>query len=99
VSEPALELARANARLNGLDQLEFQGADVFDRLDSLVAENARFDLIVLDPPKFARSGHAVEEAMRGYRRLQSKALRLLDPNGILVVCCCSGLITLPMLQE
>jgi 23S rRNA (cytosine1962-C5)-methyltransferase len=99
VSEPALELARTNAQRNAILQVTFERAEVFERLDSLVTDGARFDLIVLDPPKFARSGHAVEEAMRGYRRLQTLALKLLDRDGILVVCCCSGLITLEMLQE
>lgn len=99
VSEPALALARANAQLNNLDNLTFERSDVFDRLDQLVAASERFGLIVLDPPKFARAGHAVEEAMRGYRRLQTQALRLLEPDGILVVCCCTGLITAAMLHE
>ncbi len=98
-SGPALVLAQANAKLNGFERFECQRSDVFDGLDRLVAENARFGAIVLDPPKFARSGHAVDEAMRGYRRLQSQALRLLDPDGILAVCCCSGLITLDMLHQ
>src|SRR5207237_1072183 len=98
-SEPALELASASARLNALEQVSFERAEVFARLESLVAEGHRFDLVVLDPPKFARSGNAVDEAMRGYRRLQSLALKLLDPNGILAVCCCSGLITMQMLHE
>jgi 23S rRNA (cytosine1962-C5)-methyltransferase len=99
VSEPALALARANAQLNGLDNLTFERSDVFDRLDQLVEANERFGLIVLDPPKFARAGHAVEEALRGYRRLHTQALRLLDADGILVVCCCTGLITREMLHE
>ena len=54
---------------------------------------------MLDPPKFARARHAVDEALRGYRRLQTLALRLLDPDGILVTCCCSGLITMDMLDD
>jgi len=99
VSEPALALARANAQLNGLNNLVFERSDVFDRLDQLVEANERFGLIVLDPPKFARAGHAVEEALRGYRRLHTQALRLLDADGILVVCCCTGLITREMLHE
>lgn len=99
VSEPALQLARANASLNGLENITFERHDVFDRLTALTEEGARFDLIVLDPPKFARSGNAIEEAMRGYRRLQTLALKLLQRESILVVCCCSGLITLPMLHE
>ena len=56
-------------------------------------------LVILDPPKFARTRNAIEEALRGYRRLQSSALRLLEPDGILVTCCCSGLIQMDMLDE
>ncbi len=99
VSEPALTLGRANAQLNGLENVSFERSDVFDRLDQLVAAQEKFGLIVLDPPKFARAGHAVEEALRGYRRLQTQALRLLESDGILVVCCCTGLITREMLHE
>jgi 23S rRNA (cytosine1962-C5)-methyltransferase len=97
VSEPALALARANAEANGLANLTFERADVFERLDGLVAAGERFGMVVLDPPKFARDRHAVEEALRGYRRLQALALRLLEPDGILVTCCCSGLIVMTML--
>jgi 23S rRNA (cytosine1962-C5)-methyltransferase len=99
VSEPALALARANAQLNGITNIVFERSEVFERLDQLVAAEERFGLIVLDPPKFARSGHALEEALRGYRRLQTQALKLLQPDGILVVCCCTGLITRDMLRE
>jgi 23S rRNA (cytosine1962-C5)-methyltransferase len=99
VSEPALALARENARLNGLDNVAFERADVFARLDQLHAAGERFGLVVLDPPKFARARNAVEEALRGYRRLQTLALRLLGPDGFLVTCCCSGLITMAMLED
>jgi 23S rRNA (cytosine1962-C5)-methyltransferase len=99
VSEPALTLARTNAAANGLTNLSFERGDVFDRLDALVAAGERFGLVVLDPPKFARARHAVEEALRGYRRLQTQALRLLEPDGILVTCCCSGLIDMTMLED
>jgi 23S rRNA (cytosine1962-C5)-methyltransferase len=98
-SEPALALARANAQLNALDNVTFVRADVFEQLDALLAAGERFGLIVLDPPKFARARNAVEEALRGYRRLQTLALRLLEPDGILVTCCCSGLISADMLGE
>jgi 23S rRNA (cytosine1962-C5)-methyltransferase len=97
-SAPALELARANAQLNGLDNLTFEQAEVFDHLQALVGRGERFGVVVLDPPKFARARHSVEEAMRGYRRLQALALRLLEPDGFLVTCCCSGLITVDMLE-
>lgn len=98
-SEAALQLAHANAELNGLTNVAFEKADVFDRLDQLVHAGERFGVIVLDPPKFARSKSAVEEAMRGYRRLLLQSLKLLEPDGILAMCCCSGLITREMLHE
>lgn len=99
VSESALNLARANLELNGLANVAFERSDVFDKLDSLVAAGEKFGLVVLDPPKFARAGNAVEEAMRGYRRLQAQALKLLDRDGILATCCCTGLIAREMLLE
>jgi 23S rRNA (cytosine1962-C5)-methyltransferase len=99
VSQPALNLATANAGLNGLDCLSFRRENVFVALDRLCQSDERFGLIVLDPPKFARARQAVEEALRGYRRLQTLALRLLESDGILVTCCCSGLITMGMLED
>jgi 23S rRNA (cytosine1962-C5)-methyltransferase len=96
-SEPALALARANARLNALENVRFTCSDVFDRLAALVDQGERFGLIILDPPKFARVRGAVDEALRGYRRLHALSLRLLETDGILVTCCCSGLITRDML--
>jgi 23S rRNA (cytosine1962-C5)-methyltransferase len=99
-SEPALELARSNAALNGLaDKMSFVKSDVFKHLQELAERGEQFGMVVLDPPKFARSRGAVEEALRGYRRLQTLGLRLLPKNGILVTCCCSGLITQSMLTE
>ncbi len=99
VSEPALALARQNAELNGLYNVSFVRSDVFTHLDLLVQQNERFGLVILDPPKFARKRNSVEEALRGYRRLQTLALRLLEPEGLLVMCCCSGLIEMPMLES
>ena len=98
-SEPALNLARENAALNGLHNMEFVRGDMFAELDALAARGARFGLVVLDPPKFARDRRAVDEALRGYRRLQARAMRLLEPEGFLATCCCSGLITMDMLEE
>jgi 23S rRNA (cytosine1962-C5)-methyltransferase len=99
-SEAALDLARDNARLNGLDgRMSFQRGDVFAGLAELADRGEKFGLVVLDPPKFARARNAVEEALRGYRRLQALALRLLGPDGFLITCCCSGLITMDMLED
>lgn len=98
-SEPALALARENAQLNGLDAVSFVRADVFNHLDGLHSAGERFGLIVLDPPKFARSRGAIDDALRGYRRLQTLAIQMLEPDGVLATCCCSGLITLDMLED
>jgi 23S rRNA (cytosine1962-C5)-methyltransferase len=98
-SEPALTLARANADLNGLGNISLVREDVFNQFDALVDAAEMFGMVVLDPPKFARARNAVDEALRGYRRLQSQALKLLEPDGILVVCCCSGLIDMTMLED
>jgi 23S rRNA (cytosine1962-C5)-methyltransferase len=98
-SEPALELARENARRNGLGSVAFERGDVFDHLDVLARRQERFGMVVLDPPKFARSRNAIDEALKGYRRLEELALKLLESDGILVMCCCSGLITPDMLEE
>jgi 23S rRNA (cytosine1962-C5)-methyltransferase len=99
VSEPALELARQNAALNGLSNLEFIRGDVFEEMARLASAGEHFGVVILDPPRFARSRGAIEEALRGYRRLQSLGLRLLESGGILVTCCCSGVITPGMLED
>jgi 23S rRNA (cytosine1962-C5)-methyltransferase len=97
ISEHALALAESNARLNGLENVRFVRSGVFEHLDAELAAGERFGMVILDPPKFARARDAVEEALRGYRRLQTKGIRLLEPDGVLVTCCCSGLITRDML--
>jgi 23S rRNA (cytosine1962-C5)-methyltransferase len=99
VSEQALALAESNARLNGLGNIRFIRSEVFEQLDALLAAGERYGMVILDPPKFARARDAVEEALRGYRRLQTKGIRLLEPDGVLITCCCSGLITHDMLLD
>jgi len=98
-SEPALELGRRNAAVNSLANVTFENADVFRHLADLVAAGRKFDVVVLDPPKFARNRAAVPEAFKGYRRLHQLALKLLDKDGVLVSCCCTGLITMTDLEE
>ena len=98
-SEPALELARRNAALNGLGNVAFERADVFNHLGALAASGRQFDVVVLDPPKFARNRAAVPDALKGYRRLHQLAMKLLAPDGVLVSCCCTGLITMLDLEE
>jgi 23S rRNA (cytosine1962-C5)-methyltransferase len=98
-SETALDLARQNAAANGLANVAFEAADVFRHLAGLVAVRRQFDVVVLDPPKFARNRAAVPEAISGYRRLHQLALKLLAKDGILVSCCCTGLITPQDLED
>jgi 23S rRNA (cytosine1962-C5)-methyltransferase len=98
-SEPALELARRNAAANELANISFEAADVFRHLADLVAIQRQFDVVILDPPKFARNRGAVPEALKGYRRLHQLALKLLARDGVLVSCCCTGLIALEELED
>jgi 23S rRNA (cytosine1962-C5)-methyltransferase len=89
-STEALETARLNARLNGLEkQLEIREGDVFDILKCLEKNKEKFDMIILDPPAFAKTKSALEGALRGYKEINLKALKLLKPGGILVSCSCS----------
>ncbi len=98
-SEPALELARRNATANSLTNITFENADVFRHMSDLAAGGRKFDTVILDPPKFARNRAAVPEALKGYRRLHQLALKLLDKDGVLVSCCCTGLIAMTDLEE
>ncbi|HLV99180.1 MAG TPA: class I SAM-dependent rRNA methyltransferase [Ktedonobacterales bacterium] len=95
-SAPALEAARANFALNGLDPQRhaFVPADVFDFLEQAVARGERYDVIVLDPPAFAKSQSARSQALRAYRRLNTLGMQTLEPGGILLSCSCSGTIGL-----
>ncbi len=71
---------------------EFQTGDVLEVLERLRAEDRRFDVVICDPPKFAKQAKDVEHALKGYLRLNMAALDVLEPDGILVTCSCSGLI-------
>jgi 23S rRNA (cytosine1962-C5)-methyltransferase len=85
--------------MNELTGISFDCADVFRHLADLVAVRRQFDVVVLDPPKFARNRAAVPEALKGYRRLHQLALKLLARDGLLVSCCCTGLIALEELED
>ncbi len=87
-SRPALEMADRNASLNGRD-IEWVEANAFDLLRDYADAGRRYDTVVLDPPAFARSKSNLETALRGYKELNLRALKMLRPGGILVSCCCS----------
>lgn len=92
-SPPAIALGKANAELNEIANVRFECGDAFRTLESLAATGKRFGGIVLDPPKFARRRQAVDEALRAYHKLNSLALEVLEPGGILATCSCSGHVT------
>lgn len=99
-SADALAHARAQQQANGLTApCEWREANVFDALKQLQAEGRRFDLIVLDPPKFAPSVKHVEKAARAYKEINLKALRLLTTGGLLFTFSCSGAISVDMFQK
>lgn len=99
-SETALALAQTHAEINGLsDRMEWVRGDVFEELARREEGGESFDVVILDPPKFAQAKSALEEALRGYRRLYTLGMRLTAPGGILVLCCCTGLITWEMLES
>ena len=95
-SAPALATAEATARANGIANIQFRQADVFDFLAGI---NRQYSTIVLDPPGFAKSRKQVDDAARGYKEINLRALRLLEPGGILVTCSCSHHISEAMLFE
>jgi 23S rRNA (cytosine1962-C5)-methyltransferase len=88
-SPEALEQAKENARLNDLSTIEFLRENVFDFLKEEVERGNRYDGINLDPPAFAKSRGDVDAAVRGYKELNLRAIRLLNPGGILVTSSCS----------
>jgi 23S rRNA (cytosine1962-C5)-methyltransferase len=88
-SDAALAAARENARLNGLTNLELVKQNAFSFLKQAVAAGRRFDLIVLDPPAFAKSRRERPGALKGYREINRRAFQLLRPGGTLITCSCS----------
>jgi len=90
ISPEAISLAQENAALNGLsDRCQFQVGNAFDQLRALERKGERFDLIILDPPAFTKSKDVLEPALRGYKEINLRALKLLDRGGILLTCSCS----------
>jgi 23S rRNA (cytosine1962-C5)-methyltransferase len=98
-SAPALDAARRNAELNSITNIEFREANVFDFLAAEAGGPARYSTIVLDPPAFTKSRSAIEGAARGYKEINLRALRLLEPGGTLVTCSCSHHMSEAMLLE
>lgn len=92
-SGEALEAARRNAARNGLADVTFVEANVFNSLKSADQAGERYDMVVLDPPAFARNRNEVEGGLRGYKEINLRGMKLLNPGGFLVTCSCSYHVT------
>jgi 23S rRNA (cytosine1962-C5)-methyltransferase len=92
-SQRAIAMATANAELNGIKNVSFDHEDCFEALDKLRETRQKFGAIILDPPKFTRTRKSVNEALRAYHRINRLAVDLLEPDGILVTCSCSGAVS------
>lgn len=89
-SELGVNQARENARLNHLeDKVSFQCADVFDLLPSLEEKGEKYDVVILDPPAFTKSRQATKNAVKGYREINLRGLKLVKDGGFLATCSCS----------
>ena len=90
VSQEAIDNARENAKINGLDdKVEFRCENVFDTLPRLLDEHAKFDFIILDPPAFTKSRKTIADAERGYKEINFRAMKILPRGGFLATCSCS----------
>ncbi|HVO41804.1 MAG TPA: class I SAM-dependent rRNA methyltransferase [Aggregatilineales bacterium] len=100
-SAEALALAKRNVALNGFPAPDgdFVVADVFDKLRQYRADGERFDIIVLDPPKFAQNQRQIESACRGYKDINLLAFQLIKPGGLLLTFSCSGLVDADLFQK
>lgn len=89
ISGDAVAAAQRNAALNEMNNVEFREANVFDLLREMESAGERFDVIVLDPPAFAKNRASLKPAVRGYKEINLRALKLLNPGGVLITCTCS----------
>ena len=93
-SELGVEQAKKNAVLNGLsDIVDFECADVFEKLPQMEAAGEKFDVIILDPPAFTKSRNSVKNAVKGYREINLRAMKLIRDGGYLATCSCSHFMT------
>lgn len=93
-SELGVAQARKNAEMNGLsDTVKFECVDVFEKLPELEAKGEKFDVIILDPPAFTKSRNSVKNAVKGYREINLRAMKLIKDGGFLATCSCSHFMT------
>ena len=95
-----MEQARENARLNHMeDRVEFLCADVFDLLPELERKGEQYDVVILDPPAFTKSRNSVKNAIKGYREINMRGLKLVKDGGFLATCSCSHFMTYELFTQ
>ena len=100
ISELGVEQARKNAKLNGLeDVVKFQCCDVFDLLPELIEKGEKYDVVILDPTAFTKSRDSVKNAVKGYREINLRGLKLVKDGGFLATCSCSHFMTPELFTE
>ena len=100
ISEYAISQANANAKLNHLeDTVHFRCANVLDELPKLAAEGEKYDVVILDPPAFTKSREATKNAIKGYREINMKGLKLVKDGGYFATCSCSHFMTQELLTK
>lgn len=99
ISEEALAVARENAARNHLENVRFEAHNCFDLLRELTDANEKFDLVILDPPAFTKNKAALQSALRGYKEINLRGLKLVRPGGFLVTCSCSQHVLTDMFQD
>lgn len=99
-SELGVEQARENAKLNGLEQkVQFLCADVFELLPELEQKGEKFDVIILDPPAFTKSRNSIKNAVKGYREINLRAMKLVKDGGFLATCSCSHFMSYELFTQ
>jgi 23S rRNA (cytosine1962-C5)-methyltransferase len=98
-SESAVAELKANVELNHLSNVEIVAANAFDFLRDAVDDGRQFNTVVLDPPSFARNKAAIQAAIRGYKEINLRAMRLLRPGGFLITCSCSHHVSEALFEE
>lgn len=100
ISEYAIQQAQENAKRNHLEQtVHFRCADVLDELPRLAQEGEKYDVVILDPPAFTKSREATKNAIKGYREINMKGLKLVKDGGYLATCSCSHFMTQELLAK
>jgi 23S rRNA (cytosine1962-C5)-methyltransferase len=100
ISQSAIDQATLNAKLNHVeDKMSFLVEDVFDALPKLVQKQAHYDVVILDPPSFAKSREALKNALKGYRDINTQAIKLVSDQGYLVTASCTSFVTPDLFEE